>query len=181
VNIGRRRVLAVKPGYTLPARLVTATSKEHVKVRLDLTEQLASTSSALSVTATALATPESAKRYSTSTSSNTWLVTSAVATAAFAITTGVFAWQTVATKKDFDKQIDTFQSNRAPIEDARSTMKTYAYLTDAFAAATVISGGAALYLALTRGSSTAKRKESSNNRSVVLAPSLGGLELHGSW
>jgi hypothetical protein len=181
VNIGRRRVSAVKPGYAPTVRIVTPASKERLSVKLDVTEQTASRPRESPFTSTAIANTETARRNAASGGSNTLLLTSVVATAALAVATGTFAWLALDAKKTFDNNLNTLQNSNATIEDSRSRMKTYAYLTDGLGAATVISGGVALYLALTSTSSTEKRKESAQKRSIVLAPTVGGMALHGSW
>ena len=102
-------------------------------------------------------------------------------TASCAVVTGVFGWLALDAKKDFDNQLNAFPSTKAQIDDSRSKMKAYAYLTDGFAAATLVSGGVALYVALT-GQSESKRNQVSYVRpSVNLTPTLGGMVLHGVW
>jgi hypothetical protein len=181
VNIGRRRVSAVKPGYAPSVRVVTAAGKDRLKVKLDLTEQTLSQPRESLGTSSLVANTENARKRAALDSSRTALVTSVVVTAGLAVATGAFAWLALDAKKNFDNELNTIPGAEQNIRDARSKLKTYAYITDGLGAATVISGGVALYLALTSSSPTGRRKESSNSRSVVLAPTVGGMMLHGSW
>jgi hypothetical protein len=180
VNIGRRRVSAAKPGYAPAVRVVTVASRERLKVSLDVAQQPAARSDEAPPTTTSVARNETAGRRAGSDGSRTLLLTSVVATAAFAVATGTFAWLALDAKRTFERDLDTFEASKKDIDNARSRMKTYAYLADGLGAATVISGGAALYLALTSGSK-GNRRESANTRSVVLAPTVGGMTVHGSW
>jgi tetratricopeptide (TPR) repeat protein len=181
VNIGRRRVSVVKQGFAPLVTLVTATNKERLVVTLDSTDlPLLQPSESLGSSAS-LTNTEITRRRAPSGRSNTLFVSSVTATAVFAVATGTFAWLTLDAKSRFENQLGKLQNSKSPIDDERSTMKTYGYLTDGFGAATLISGGVALYLALTSSSSTEKRKEGQNARSVVLAPTLGGMAVHGSW
>jgi hypothetical protein len=152
-----------------------------LKVKLDLTEQTLAYPREAPASSAAIANTETPRRKPASDGSNTLLVTSVVVTAAFAVATGTLAWLALDAKKRFESDLGTFQTNKATIEDSRSRMKTYAYVTDGLGAATVISGGVALYLALTGNSSQGKRKDSANNRSIVLVPTLDGMAIHGSW
>jgi hypothetical protein len=173
--------LAVKQGFVPTVRLVTVTGREHVKVTLDMSDQPPLRPSESLVSSGALDNKGTTRGRAASGTSSPLLVPSVVATAAFAVATGTFAWLALNAKHRFEVQLDTFQNSKTPIENSRSNMKTYGYLTDAFGAATIISGSVALYLALTSNSSPGKPKESSSNRSVVLAPTLGGMAVHGSW
>jgi hypothetical protein len=179
VNIGRRRLSAAKPGYAPTVHVVTVASRERLKVTLDVAEQPLSGSADSPATSTAVARNDLAGRRADG--SRTWLLTSVVATGALAVATVTFAWLALDAKKSFDRDLDTFQVSPSALDDSRSRMKTYAYVTDALGAATIISGGVALYLALTSSGTKATRKDSSNTRSVVLAPTVGGMVVHGAW
>ena len=106
------------------------------------------------------------------------LITSGVVTTGFAIATGVFGVMALNAKSDFNKQLAKIRNSKDNVDSARSTMKTYAHLTDAFGAATLISGGVAMYFLL---SDPAPKKLSETKRSLALAPTVGGLLLHGEW
>ena len=45
----------------------------------------------------------------------------------------------------------------------------------------LISGGAALYLALSGDGESGQRKRTSAQRSIVVAPTVNGMVLHGVW
>lgn len=171
VNAGPRRISAVKAGYAVATRMITVVGKEKTTVNIDIAE------SALSQANDGL--PDGlAQREMAKPPKRVALATSALIAGGCAVATGVFgvwAWQA---KSDFDRELDKVPTTKGNVDDARSKMKTYAYLTDALGAATLISGGVALYLLITESGSA---KPSSKGPSVALAPTVGGLSLHGRW
>jgi len=171
VNAGPRRISAVKPGYTMATRMVTVVGREKAKVEVDIAElalaRANDRSSAGSVQREAARRP-----------ARIGLTTSAIVAGGCAIATGVFgvlAWQA---KSDFDSALDRIPNTKDNVDSARTKMKDYAYLTDAFGAATLVSGGVALYFFLT---DTGSKKPSSAVTSVALTPTVGGMLLHGRW
>jgi tetratricopeptide (TPR) repeat protein len=176
VNAGPRRISAVKAGHTDAVHLVTVAGKEHVKVTLDFPEEVPSVLREKQTT-----TPVIIKNVPVPQESRVGLVASVAVTASCAIATGVFGWLALNAKSDFNKQLDTFPITKDKIDSARSKMKTYAYITDGLGAVTLVSGGLALYFALTGSSNPGKHKVAYSSRSVVLTPTLGGMALHGSW
>lgn len=169
VNAGPRRISVVKPGYTVAARMVTVVGREKSKVTVDIAASAQDgTGFAGSIQR------ESGQRAPV----RVGLITSAVVAGGCAIATGVFgalAWQA---RGDFNNELDKVFNSKGNVDSARTRMKTYAYLTDAFGAATLISGGAVLYFLLT---DTGSKKTSKGRASVALAPTVGGMLLHGQW
>lgn len=171
VNAGPRRISAVKAGYAVATRMITVVGKEKTTVAVDIAESAlsqANDASSADLTQRELTRPP--KRIALATSA---LLAGgcAVATAVF----GVLAWKA---KGDFDNELDKIPNTKANVDDARSKMKTYAYLTDALGAATLVSGGVALYLLIAESGS---KKASNKGTSVALTPTLGGMSLHGRW
>jgi tetratricopeptide (TPR) repeat protein len=169
VNAGPRRVSAVKAGYAVATRMITVVGKEKSTVSIDIAESAPTQTDLLSdgVTQRELAKP---KRIA--------LATSALVAGGCAVAAGVFgvlAWQA---KGDFDSELDKFPNNKSNVDNARSKMKTYAYLTDALGAATLVSGGVALYLLITESGS---KKAPSKDANIALIPTLGGMSLNGRW
>ena len=186
VNAGPRRVSAVKAGYTVAVRSVTVAGKDRVKVTLDIPEPaVARPIDRLSATKpspfTTQPSPTVIESEAPTHGSRTALVVSLAVTASCAVATGVFGGLALNAKKDFDTQLNAFPGTKAQVDDSRSKMKAYAYVTDGFAAATLVSGVVALYVALTNRSESAQRQVSYVRPSVKLTPTLGGMVLHGAW
>jgi len=111
---------------------------------------------------------------------------SLAATGAFGIGAGVFALLAQDAKRDFEHQLGVFPTTRAEVEDARSTLRRNAAITDALVAATVVGAGFTVYFALATGGS----KESAMTSGapprpppprVGIAPTLGGAAVVGSF
>ena len=177
VNAGPRRIMAVKSGYTVAARMITVGGKEKAKVSLEIAnlvkEPVADRSKSPFLDAgmvKAEPAPKAPLRVG--------LITSGVVATGCAVATGVFGVMALNAKNDFNNQLSKIPNSKDNVDSARSTMKTYAQLTDVFGAATLISGGVVLYYLL---SDPAPKKLSEKKRSFALAPTVGGLVLHGEW
>jgi len=176
VNAGPRRIMAVKPGYSVAARVVTVGGKEKAKVDLEIAP-LAKDSvadrgrgTAATLTGAKAAPPKSPARVA--------LITTGVVAGGCAIATTVFGFLALDAKTNFNNELLKIPNTKDNIDSARSKMKTYARLTDAFGAATLVSGGVALYLLLSDSTPKAKTEKKT---SVALYPALGGLSLQGAW
>jgi len=179
VNAGPRRIMAVKSGYTVAARMITVGGREKAKVSLEITtlvkEPVADRSKAPLLDAgTALAKADPPPKAPL----RAGLITSGVVATGCAIATGVFGVMALNAKRDFNTQLARIPNTKDNVDSARTTMKTYAHLTDAFGAATLLSGGVVMYFLLT---DPAPKKLSETKRSLALAPTVGGLLLHGEW
>ncbi len=183
VNAGPRRVTAVKLGYAVVARMVTVGGKENAKVSLELAVPVESqgggraksrragdADGALSADLRSEATQKAPVRIG--------LVTSSLVAGGCAIATGVFGVMALNAKSDFEKELDKIPNSKDNIDSARSKLRTDARLTDVFGAATLISGGVALYYLL---SDPGPKKISGKTSSIALAPTVGGLLVHGEW
>jgi hypothetical protein len=102
-----------------------------------------------------------------------------VATGAFAIGTGTFALLARDAKNEFDRELEKYPTTRERIDDARARLKTYAGLTDGLGAATIVSGGVTLLLALTSGGTKASTQQ--GTPTVRVAPRVGGISVIGDF
>jgi hypothetical protein len=174
VNSGPRRITAIKPGYAVASRAITLAGAESAKVALELAELGPSrTDQNTSGKELVGAVADTAEPTSPS---QTGLILGLAATAGCAVATGVFGWLALSAKKDFDNELVKVPTTRDRIDSARRKTDTYAHLTDALGAATIISGAVALYLVLTSSDEPTRR-----TASVALAPTLGGAVVQGSW
>lgn len=183
VNSGPRRVSAVKAGYPVTAQIVTVAGGEEVKLRLEMLAisdgpTKPATGAPNPIVKSPMETLESAP---TKRPRRTMLATSVVAASTCAVATGVFGWLLLAAKNDFDAEVSKTPYSRTKAEDLRSKALTYQYLTDGFGIATLLAGGAALYLALSDSSSPTQPQNSSLKQTVAVAPSVGGIVVHGRW
>lgn len=169
VNAGPRRISAVKPGFAVATRMITVVGKEKTSVTIDIAEPSPSeTGDALSVRG----------ENTTRRPARMALATSALIAGGCAVATGVFGVLAWKAKDDFETELNKIPNTKDSVDNARSTMKTYAYLTDVLGAATLVSGGVALYFLIT---DSGFKKTSSKGTSVALAPTVGGMSLHARW
>jgi tetratricopeptide (TPR) repeat protein len=175
VNAGPRRIIAVKPGYSVAARLVTVGGKEKARVSLEIAplakDAVADRGRGASVGTNALSpAPKPPVRVA--------LVTAGVVAGGCAIATSVFGLLALDAKNNFNNELLRIPNTKDNVDSARSKMKTYAHLTDAFGAAALVSGGVALYLLLSDSNPKATTEKKST---VAFSPTLGGVSLHGAW
>ena len=184
VNAGPRRITAVKAGYTVAARMVTVSGKEMAKVPLEVAALAKRHAAVLAQspvvddadegTSSVVLKSEAAQRPPL----NIGLISSTVVMGGCAIATGILGLLTLNAKRGFNDELARIPNTKDNVDSARTKMKNYAYLTDAFGAATLVTGGVALYFLL---SDTGPKKLSGKKSSVALAPTVGGLLLHGQW
>jgi tetratricopeptide (TPR) repeat protein len=189
VNVGTHKVSAVKAGSPEAVRTITVAGKESVRIDLKIDEAVAAaarvgSSAASSPVSGPLSAPAAsiAKSQQASVPGHTGLIVSLSTTAALAIGTGVAGYLALAAQQKLKDQINTYPNTKANIEDARSKSKHLGYITDALGAATVVSGGVALYYVLTSASATPKAKPGKASvEPIVFVPTLGGMVLQGSF
>ena len=187
VNAGPRKISAVKPGYPVAARIITMAGAERSTVRMELTPPIDVGARRLSTAP--IATPAVSKPAPSTLSeaeprtrsSRKWLIISLSVAGGCAVATGISGWQMFAAKSDFDSAVAKTPYSKPAADSARSRAMTYQYLTYGFGAAALISGGTALYLALTGTGELGQRKRTNAQRSIVVAPAVNGLVLHGVW
>jgi hypothetical protein len=182
--VGTRKVSAAKAGSPEVVRVLTVAGKESVKVDLDIVLPIfASANPTPSAVSTSAPSPVSlaAKKHEQSAPSRAGLMISLSTTAALAVETGVFGYLALGAQKDLNDQVAIYPNTRDNIENARSKSKNYGYITDAIGAATLVSGGVALYFALTHGGDPQKPESGKTDTSIVMAPTLGGMVVEGTF
>ena len=187
VNAGPRRLSAVKTGYPVAARIVSLAGTDRSKVRLEIITPPEAQASKLATAPTAAiavskpAPPMTNEDEPQPRRPRKWLIVNLSVAGGCAVATGIFGWQMLAAKKDFDREVAKTPYDKAVADNARSRALTYQYLADGFGAATLISGSIALYLALTNDGASEQRKATSAKRSIAVVPAVNGLVVHGVW
>ena len=180
VNVGTRRVSASKAGSPEAVRLVTVAGRESVKVELLIDEPIVA-SARLAPSKESQPAPLLATSQPQAASGRTGLIVSLCATAALGVGTGVFGYLALGAQKDLNDQVNTYPNTRSKIEDARSKSKHDAYVTDALGAATLVSGGVALYFALSHRRDSPTAGSGRSKSPIVVAPTVGGMVVEGSF
>jgi tetratricopeptide (TPR) repeat protein len=180
VNVGTRRVSASKAGSPEAVRVVTVAGKETVKIELEIDVPTLA-SAKLAPSAVSSPASLSAKPQVQAAPSRAGLIASLSTTAALAIGTGVCGYLALGAQKNLDDQVKTYPNTKANIENARTKSKNYGYVTDALGGATLISGGVALYFALTQRGDSPASKPGKTNRPIALVPTVGGMILEGGF
>ena len=185
VNAGPRRITAIKPGLPTVVRLVTVPGMEKKKVILEIDTsagEIAERSGAIAGSGKGLNADLAYQRDTDrKTGFRIALITSSALAGGCAIATGVFGVLALQAKSDFDQRLKAVPGSSDRIDDARSKMKSYALATDIFAAATLVSAGAAVYFFFADGAESGASKSSSRKRSLAIAPTVGGLVLQSGW
>ena len=184
VNVGTRKVSASKAGSPEAVRVLTVAGRENVKVEFEIAvPALASTNPAPGAMSPSASLPTSlvAKKQAQALPSRAGLIVSLSTTAALAVGTGVFGYLALGAQKDLNDQVKIYPNTRHNIEDARTKSKNYGYLTDALGAATLVSGGVALYFALSHGGDPQKPKSGKADAPIVVSPTVGGMVVEGSF
>jgi hypothetical protein len=178
VNPGPRHLSAVKAGLSVAAKTITVAGGDHVNLALEFSD--------LNVPKRMPsflqdAEPDSRIRSTASTSrSRTPLVASLVVTGAGLVTTGIFGWLALSAKHDFDRDLVTFNVSSGQLDSDRSRLRTYALVTDIAGAATLLAAGVSTYFAFSRSSEPAPQTAMPRPY-VAIAPTLGGMVVHGGW
>ena len=183
VNVGTRKVSAVKTGAPEAVRTVTVAGKESVKVELQIDESTsAGASGAVSPSATQ---PEAVSLIRTTqppaAPSRAGLIVSLSTTAALAAGTGVFGYLALNAQKELKDQVNTYPNTRDKIENARTRSRNYGYVADVLGAATAVSAGVALYFVIFHRGGSPSPKSGGTSEPTVLIPTVGGMVLQGSF
>jgi hypothetical protein len=181
VNSGPRRVSAIKAGYPVTAQIVTVAGGEEVKLKLEMVALDDPRAKPAATAPNPIAKPtETLQAEPARKTRRTMLAVSVAAASTCAVATGVFGWLLLGAKSDFDAEVSKSPYSRPRAEDLRSKALTYQYLTDGFGIATLLAGGAALYLVLSDSKATQPR-QSGLKQTIAVAPTVGGVIVHGSW
>lgn len=191
VNVGTHKVSAFKAGAPEAVRMVTVAGKESAKVELQIDESIVTSAErapsvvSSSVRWTEKTKPRAAslteKRQPSVAPGRTGLIVSLSTTAALAVGTGVFGYLALNAQNDLKDQVNTYPNTKDKIEDARTRSKNYGYVTDALGVATIISGGMALYFALSHSGVSPKSKSGETSQPISVVPTVGGMVLQGSF
>jgi tetratricopeptide (TPR) repeat protein len=184
VNVGTHRVSASKAGLTTAVRTITVAGKETVRVDLTIDEtSVAPTLPVAQASPRASSAPGTTitKTRSSAASSRTGLIVSLSTTAALAVATGVCAYLALGAQQDLKDQLALYPNTKDAIESARTKSKNYGHVTDILGTATIVSGGVALYFALTHAADTRAEQAERNRKSISLVPTIGGMVLQGSF
>ncbi len=172
VNVGTHKVSAFKAGSPETVRILTVAGREIVRVECHVIV----TPAQAKLTPVSPPVPLLVKAPAPTPPSRAKLVISISTTAALAVGTGVMGYLALDAQKNLKNQVGIYPNTAANIDAARSKSQNYGYVTDALGAATLISGGLALYFALTHSSSPpAKTTE------AVVLPTISGVGLRGNF
>lgn len=182
VNAGPRRITAIKVGHPSVVSLVTVTGAEKKNVSLEFVKSKGGDLvEGAGVAAGGMRDAELVSQGSVKKPSRVGLITSSVLAGGCAVATGVFGILTLRARNDFDSELKHVPGSSQGVDDARSKMKSYALATDILGAATLLSAGAAVYFLFADNAPPQASKASGAKGSVALAPTVGGLVLHGAW
>ncbi|HET7539880.1 MAG TPA: PEGA domain-containing protein [Polyangiaceae bacterium] len=177
VNSGVRQLTLAKPGYQSVSRSVTIAGAEPLKLSLSL-EPLAGPTAVPPAPVAAAATqapkkePEPAEQ-STGLSTPFWI--SAVATGVFTGAAVTFGVVTLNRNQKLDDALNHHPTDPQAIDDARSSVKTSALLTDVCAGAAIVGVVASVYFALTSPSAEAPPTKAARPERLRLG--VGGSQL----
>jgi PEGA domain len=102
-----------------------------------------------------------------------WIASASTLTfAVVALSTGLMARRT---DRDLDAALNQLPASSALIEYERSRVRTFAAVTDGFGAAALVGLGVSAYLLIRPPGAAAEK------RRLAVAPTLGGLSLHGTF
>lgn len=162
VNSGVRQVAVSKSGYQNASKSLTIAGAQPLKVTLTL-EPLDGRPAASAIPSKAASEPKSEQ--SRGLSAPFWV--SAIATGVFTGTAVTFGIVSLNKNQKLDDELNRHPTNPQAIEDARSSLKTSALLTDVFTGAAVVGAVATVYFAVTSGSSEAPAKATRKDRLQV--------------
>jgi len=150
VSAGVRQIQIRKSGYETTTRTETIAGGDapHYDFKLVAVPGAAASAAATPASSELAGLPPEPEKASSNAPFWITLATTAVFTGG-AITFGVLAHNA---DQKLDKELDTFPMNQSSVDDARSTLKQDALLTDIMTGAAVVSGGFCLYFALSHSS-----------------------------
>jgi len=151
VNSGVRQVVVAKPGYQSVSKSVTIAGAQPLK--LTLTLQPLDGRPTESAAASKTPTEQKGNEQSQGLSTPFWV--SAIATGLFTGAAVTFGVVTLNKNQKLDDELNRppSSSNAQAIDDARSSLKTTALLTDVFTGAAIVGAATTVYFAVTSGSS----------------------------
>jgi tetratricopeptide (TPR) repeat protein len=183
VNSGVRQITVAKPGYQSVSRSVTIAGAQPLRQTLTLQPLDGRPAGAVATGAAAPANaskdPKSAEQ-SHGLSTPFWI--SAVATGVFTGAAVTFGVVSLSRNQKLDDELNRYPPSAPAIDDARSSLKTSALLTDVFTGAAVVGAAATVYFALTSsGSSSEAAPKAAHKERLQLGASGSQVLLSGSF
>lgn len=172
INPGVCRVRVEKPGYVPVKREVRVASGEHPRLKVQLREEARSGAMQRSTATAPRGSAQANYRPFWGAS------VSALALGGTALTFGLLAR---AEDAQLERMLENFEPREESLAARRSRLKTYAALTDGFAAASLAALGLALYFLIDPPAASATRQDTARTSSVRVLPRRGGLGLHGTF
>ena len=180
VNVGTRKVSVTKAGLPEAVRVITVAGRENVKVEFEMDTPTV-TSAKLTPNTGSPSTSLTAKAQTPAAPSRIGLIVSLSTTAALAAGTGVCGYLALGAQKNLEDQVKIYPNTKKNVDDARTKSKNYGYATDALGAATILSGGVALYFALSHHSDSPTQASGKTQKPIVFTPTLGGMVVQGNF
>ncbi|HEU4411984.1 MAG TPA: PEGA domain-containing protein [Polyangiaceae bacterium] len=169
VSVGRRKVTATAEGRAPITRYVEVPSGETLPLALTFVAPAPPGVAPSPATAAAPAPSPDAARGGER--GSVWPTVALVSTGVLLAGTGTMGVLAYLADRDAVDKRDSYPVDRAELKDAQSRARTFALVTDVLGAATVVAGGAALYLTLTR-------KDEPNKVQVGAAPGALAFRLN---
>jgi len=172
VNAGTCRVRAQKSGYESVTQVLTIAGTDNRPVALRLER------SSLAVSEAPSAAPVRMTEVTRTSMAPFWV--SFGATVLLGGAAAVFGALTTGKNDDLDRELNRLPARANDVDEARTTLKTFAAITDGFAAATIVAGGVAVYF-LVDPPEYKEREASPLSAAPKLAPSPSGMTLSGTF
>jgi hypothetical protein len=180
VNSGVRQITLAKPGYQSVSRSVTIAGAQPLKLSLSL-EPLSGTAEGAAAAAGAGNAGKDAKSAGKSHGLSTPFWISAVATGVFTGAAVTFGVVSLNRNHKLDDELNKYPSDPQAIDDARSSLKTSALLTDVFTGAAIVGAAASVYFAITSSSGEAPPAKTARKERLQLDVSGSQLLLSGRF
>lgn len=158
VSAGRRKISVSKSGMTTATRTIDIAGGDVQKVPLELVEPQTTvvttttnpTTGNVETTTVTAPKPTIVEVPPQKTKNWTPVWIGVGVTGGLAIGTAVFGVLALGQKSTFDTRVSTLGQSTKSIDDARSSTRTFALVTDVVGGAAIVAGGVTLVLALTR-------------------------------
>lgn len=170
VNAGVRSVLVRKVGYAPASQVVTIAGGEPHRLELKLQPDPGPQAR--------VEVPASRMTAARPGSARTAMWISLVATGVLGASSATLAILSNHARSNFERDLDTYPASRQQIDDDRSTLKTYAALTDGLGAAALVSAGIFTYCLLSGGSGESGAAQAVRIR---VAPAWSGVRVSGDF
>jgi len=152
VNSGVRQVVLSKSGYQSVTKSVTIAGAQPLKLTLNLEPVDARAPAAAAGVSKTTSEPKSEQSHGLS--APFWV--SAVATGLFTGAAVTFGVVSLNRNQKLDDELNRYPANPQAVDDARSSLKTSALLTDVFTGAAVVGAITTVYFAVTSGGSSSE-------------------------